>query len=1087
MTGCLARWLSLVISTALILGLLVATSSEADAKPRKPKPSTPPLTATPLTCPNSDPDQDYLCSIGPTYTLPGLTDLNGWTESERSILYGDLDGDGVDEMVARGRTGLEVYRFDATFGQWSQVRIDTTILSDHDGWGDPMYGSTIQLGDVDGNGKAEVVARSAAGLVVAAYAWDQATNVGTWTWLSKAGPLTNADGSNQPRYYESIQLVPLGSTAGSTRVNLMARGSDGLSLYRYQSGTWQKSAVSPTFSDAQGWYQPQYYATITAWDATTVVARAANGLFTVTFAAGTGTGDNWGSWTGPTPGAASGVWTDGQGWNQAQYYSTITPLRGHGTQIIMAARVPGGIGTATRQPDGSWTANPIATGADSIWSQPMHHATAQSGDIDGDGADEFLVRGPDGMLTYPVDAATGRFLGPVSARVPALIDADWSDASRYGTIATAQLEKGKGRALLARGGHGMRTWRYDTTTKTFARYRPYGNFPALDATALTKLQDELGLSIPIRQTFTDPTRDNSSDTLTGYRTSIEKGCQGTPVRMNPSQYSSCAPPTGSGVSTETWTAVSNQLIAELYWASNVVDHFEAVNSLQWQLFDDEDGQLPATVAALNLDESSATRSLAPADNTSELEGIYSNEFKILSAFTALVPPIAFVLNFSSAALSLAAAATPRSSPDHAGGDRFAKTYSEILATTTTNQEELETQIASHRHDVLADYGLLATVGHLVGSQTWTLNQEAAVSAGRQAFQTWIYQKFVPVLWDYWDVKECRTWDQPIYVDLYNDPYTPACTLPQADAAVQVLNLVDGFYGLIPRQQMCSPSPHPIPQVWWWDCSFVGLSQAGYKDAVTVLFGPISDDCTYDGSGDDHAWHYTCNLGLSLSQVLDWDDIWHHGCTWDTPDFPRNWDDHPGGQCNGVQPQSLVAGTAQLRGQQAGQITMTLRQPVPKKFDLRGAEVHLEDVLHESEVGEELVDHRSGDDAFPADTAVARGATANRAQFSIKPKQAKKKHGNKRTRAATVNGSLRIHQGQLEVRLRIDEAAFDQPQTCADDSLAHLNTHIVVSNAKKRQHAQFLAISPWTCVDPPGPRPVSQLTYGAQRGPIKAGR
>ena len=32
---------------------------------------------------------------------------------------------------------------------------------------------------------------------------------------------------------------------------------------------------------------------------------------------------------------------------------------------------------------------------------------------------------------------------------------------------------------------------------------------------------------------------------------------------------------------------------------------------------------------------------------------------------------------------------------------------------TTNQEELETQIASHRHDVLADYGLLATVGHLV--------------------------------------------------------------------------------------------------------------------------------------------------------------------------------------------------------------------------------------------------------------------------------------------------------------------------------------------------------------------------------------
>lgn len=1101
MTSRALRWLCLLLGIVLVTSLL-AVAPTADAKPRRPAPSTttkPSLptetTATGLTCPNDDPDLDYLCPIGPTYTLPGLTDLNGWTEPERSLLYGDLDGDGIDELVARGRTGLEVYRFDSTLGQWSQVRIDATILSDHDGWNQPKYGSTIQLGDVDGNGKAEVVARGSAGIGVAAYAWDQATNVGTWTWLSQEGPLSNSEGYDEQQYYESIQLVPLGSTAGSTRVNLMARGSDGLSLYRYESGTWQKSAANPTFGDDAGWYEPQYYSTIFAWDATTLVARAGNGLFTVTFTPGTGTGADWGSWAAPTPSAASGVWTDAKGWAQAQYYSTVTPLRGHGTQITLAARVPGGIGTATRQADGSWTANPIATGDDSIWSLPRHYSTAQSGDINGDGADEFLVRGQDGMLTYTLDATTGRFAGPVSANVPALSDAAWSDASRYGTIATAQLEKGKGRALLARGGHGIRTWRFDTTSNTFIRYQPYGNFPFTDPNdpnyqnrlkALDTMQDQLHLSIPVRQTFTDPRNDNSTEKLNGYMTNIIAMCNGQPLSENPNKYASCTPPAESGISTEIWTAVSNQLIAELYSASNVVDHFNAIDTLQQQIFVDQDGQLPATVAALKLDRSAATVATPPPADASEMEGLYSSFVQLVVAPIAVIPelePLAFVLNITSASLSIAAAATPRSSPDQAGGDRFAKTYAEILATMTENQEELETQIASHRHDVLADYGLLATVGHLAGSQTWTLDQEAGASAGRQAFETWIYQKFVPVLWDYWQVRECQTWDQPIFAGYAT--YIPACTIPAADAAV-VLSPQRAFHGFLPRSQPCSPSPHPRPTIWWWDCAFVGLSQSGYQDAVTALFGPVSASCTYDGSGDDHAWRYGCNLGFSIEAVSAWDNIWQHGCTWDTP-LPRRNDNHPGGQCNGVQPQSLVTGSANLRGQQAGQVTMTLRQPVPKNFDLRRAKVHLEEVLHESEVGEELVNHSSGDDAFPASATVARGATANRAQFTIKPKQAKKKHGNKATRTGTVHGTLRTHQGNLELKLRIDLAAFDQPRTCADDGLAHLNTHLVVADTRKRQHAQFLAISPWSCVDPPGPRPLSQLTYRAQRGPIKVGR
>jgi hypothetical protein len=61
---------------------------------------------------------------------------------------------------------------------------------------------------------------------------------------------------------------------------------------------------------------------------------------------------------------------------------------------------------------------------------------------------------------------------------------------------------------------------------------------------------------------------------------------------------------------------------------------------------------------------------------------------------------------------------------------------------------------AQKHHVLSDYALLGTVGQLVGSQVWTLDEDGYLSANRQAFTLWIYQTFLPLQWGLWEVTNC---------------------------------------------------------------------------------------------------------------------------------------------------------------------------------------------------------------------------------------------------------------------------------------------------------------------------------------------
>ena len=73
-------------------------------------------------------------------------------------------------------------------------------------------------------------------------------------------------------------------------------------------------------------------------------------------------------------------------------------------------------------------------------------------------------------------------------------------------------------------------------------------------------------------------------------------------------------------------------------------------------------------------------------------------------------------------------------------------YGQIVGEVAKLQQ-LEGDITqAQRRYVLADYGLSMTVGAEVKGRLLTLDQTAALSAGRQAFAIWVTQLYLPAYW-----------------------------------------------------------------------------------------------------------------------------------------------------------------------------------------------------------------------------------------------------------------------------------------------------------------------------------------------------
>jgi len=66
----------------------------------------------------------------------------------------------------------------------------------------------------------------------------------------------------------------------------------------------------------------------------------------------------------------------------------------------------------------------------------------------------------------------------------------------------------------------------------------------------------------------------------------------------------------------------------------------------------------------------------------------------------------------------------------------------------------QSMVPAQKHHVLGDCALLGTVGQLVGSHVWTLEEEGYLSVSRYAFTSWVLQALLPAVWTEFDVVNC---------------------------------------------------------------------------------------------------------------------------------------------------------------------------------------------------------------------------------------------------------------------------------------------------------------------------------------------
>ena len=104
------------------------------------------------------------------------------------------------------------------------------------------------------------------------------------------------------------------------------------------------------------------------------------------------------------------------------------------------------------------------------------------------------------------------------------------------------------------------------------------------------------------------------------------------------------------------------------------------------------------------------------------------------------------------ALALGEALTPTLTGEEP--NQLDQTFAQMRRHVAKLQQQTRDAITAQRRQVLGDYGLLATVGRLVASNIWQLDRQAALSSGRQGFTRSVYEAFIPVLWDRWEVTGC---------------------------------------------------------------------------------------------------------------------------------------------------------------------------------------------------------------------------------------------------------------------------------------------------------------------------------------------
>lgn len=155
---------------------------------------------------------------------PTWSDASGWIDPKyySTIQYPDLNGDGQSDICARDKDGIVC---GLGTGASFVIIFRGPSWSDTAGWGDPKYYSTIRFADINGDGKPEICARDANGITC----HHGVTCCGVRFGANFRGPdWSDAAGWGTAPYYSTIRFADLN---GDGKADLCARDANGIVCY----------------------------------------------------------------------------------------------------------------------------------------------------------------------------------------------------------------------------------------------------------------------------------------------------------------------------------------------------------------------------------------------------------------------------------------------------------------------------------------------------------------------------------------------------------------------------------------------------------------------------------------------------------------------------------------------------------------------------------------------------------------------------------------------------------------------------------------------------------------------------------------
>ena len=350
---------------------------------------------------------------------PSLDDANGWADPDNhgTLRMGDVTGDGLADLCARANAGMRCW---PSTGSGFGASITGPELSDAAGWDAPETYGTLRLADVTGDGMADLCGRAADGFGC----WPS-TGSGFGDFIP--GPtvsdgddpeLTDALGWARPKYYGTFRM---GDLDGDGRSDLCARGSAGMRCWPSTGLSFGPAITGPAWSNAAGWGE------LSHWSSIRMVDLDGDGLADLCGRDADGVVCHRSTGAGFGPELTGPGWSDDTGWADYSNSSTLRfgDLDGDG-DADLCARADAGIRCSLFEDD-AFSALVDGPGLDDAgsWDVVRFHSTIRLADVDGDGDADLCGRGYSRLRCWPWEGSGfgDSFDGP-----------EWSEGSGWGAL-----------------------------------------------------------------------------------------------------------------------------------------------------------------------------------------------------------------------------------------------------------------------------------------------------------------------------------------------------------------------------------------------------------------------------------------------------------------------------------------------------------------------------------------------------------------------------------------------------------------------------------------------------------------------------